>query len=173
MKSREWIARAHAPVTPKPARPQPQPLPPAPAEPYPVPRYGYSFKEAGAYLGVAESTIANMAKDGRLPFFKIGIFRRIRRRDLERFADEATEGPNYRFLVPASIAEYEIAAAECERQARELARTGKVQRDDAVAAQLEQAARAYAHLARFYRWNAGSGEYGPEAMAKRLTEAVA
>jgi len=41
--------------------------------------------------------------------------------------------------------------------------------DPEVADFLLLAARAYTQLATFYRWNAGLGEFSPEAIAERMS----
>lgn len=47
----------------------------------------FTPEEAAVYLGVKRSFLYELMADGRLPSFKIGRLRRIRRDDAEMFLD--------------------------------------------------------------------------------------
>lgn len=60
---------------------------PSPARPPPLIPYALNKEQAAAYLSVSPRTIESMIADGRLPSFRLGARRLIRRVDLETYAD--------------------------------------------------------------------------------------
>lgn len=130
--------------------------------------FAFSIEDAGAYLALSPRGIENLIRAGRLPSIKVGTRRVLRRVDLERLLNAQVED-HYVFRVPETIREALVADAELQHLADALRAQAKRQRDPEVIDQLLLAVRAYTQLAQFYRWNAGLGEFSPEAEDERIS----
>lgn len=144
-------ARHRAPLAPKPAVLGAT----EPVRRVDVTPYALNYDDTARYLGVSRWSVEEMVRDGRLKPVAVGARKIFRRADLEAFVDEAV-GAAYRIPWPKNIAEAHAAAADCTRQANEMLR----QSHDAAASPevrsyTSLAARSFAGLAVFFRWNAG------------------
>lgn len=128
-----------------------------------LPPYCLSIEDAAAYLGIDPINMRRKAIKGEIPRIKIGRRTMIRREDLERYCDRQVED-DYLWRMPQTMGQARSAARDAERFANEFRTHAKASKDPETTDFLLLAAKACAQLSLFFRWNAGIGEFAPDAI---------
>ena len=128
-----------------------------PTQVAPAPTYVLSLAEAAKELRISERFLRGLATSGDLPSFTIGDRKLVRRSDLEAYVDRAV-GRGYSLNLPRNLGEAKIAATQCEREVDQLREYSRTSRDAEQQQACASAARAFAILAQWFKWNAGEFE---------------